>query len=169
MTEVESKSMLKMGKARSADAATLAGASERAFNNDIHYGAPGPGPGGPPGYRSPEWQARMMRIGDYHKIVFGDQIIGGVIVFRKASREYDLGRIFIDPEYQNRGLGTQVMTLLWKAYPLAKRWTLGTPAWNKRTRHFYAKVGFQEIGTDGHDGILFERRIEPKESARVAD
>ena len=91
-----------------------------------------------------------------------NRIIGGVIVFRKAPREYYLGRIFIDPDYQNRGLGTQVMGLLWKTYPLAKRWTLGTPAWNKRTRHFYAKVGFQEIGTEGHDGILFERRIDAR-------
>jgi hypothetical protein len=42
---------------------------------------------------------------------------------------------------------------------LAKRWTLGTPAWNRRTRHFYKKVGFVEVGEDGHGGILFERRI----------
>jgi hypothetical protein len=39
----------------------------------------------------------------------------------------------------------------------AKKWTLGTPAWNRRTRHFYKKVGFVEVGKDGHDGILFEK------------
>jgi hypothetical protein len=40
-----------------------------------------------------------------------------------------------------------------------KRWTLGTPAWNRRTRHFYKKVGFSEIGEDGHGGILLERKL----------
>ena len=37
--------------------------------------------------------------------------------------------------------------------------TLGTPAWNRRTRHFYKKVGFVKIGEDGHGGVLFERKI----------
>ncbi len=31
--------------------------------------------------------------------------------------------------------------------------------WNRRTRHFYQKVGFAEVGEDGHRGILFERQI----------
>ena len=26
--------------------------------------------------------------------------------------------------------------------PLAKSWTLETPAWNQRTRYFYEKAGF---------------------------
>ena len=47
----------------------------------------------------------------------------------------------------------------WKEFPLAKKWTLGTPAWNSRTRHFYKKVGFAEVGEDGRGGILLERRI----------
>ena len=100
-----------------------------------------------------------MGIGDYFKISVGDQIVGGVIVFRKGPREYELGRILVDPDYQNQGLGTQAMEFLWEEYPLAKRWTLGTPAWNHRTRHFYKKVGFVEVGTDGRGGLLFEKRI----------
>ncbi len=151
------QSMIQFIKARPGDAERLAQASKRAFDDDIHYGAPGPG--GPPGYDSAEWQAKMMRLGDYFKIVADDQIIGGIIVFRKGTREYNLGRIFIEPEHQNQGIGTQAFRFLWKEYPLAKRWTLGTPAWNRRTCHFYQKVGFVEIGEDAHGGILFERRI----------
>jgi GNAT superfamily N-acetyltransferase len=102
----------------------------------------------------------MMRLGKYYKILVDDQIVGGFIVFPKEPRCYELGRIFVDPGFQNQGIGTEAFEYLWKEYPLAKRWTLGTPAWNRRTRHFYKKVGFVEIGTDGHDGILFERRIQ---------
>jgi RimJ/RimL family protein N-acetyltransferase len=145
-------------KARASDAETLAQASERAFHNDVHYGAPSP-EGGPPGYNSAAWQKRMMRAGEYYTILYGEQIVGGVIVFRKGTREYELGRIFIEPEFQNQGIGTMAFDYLWQTYPLAKRWTLGTPKWNRRTRHFYAKVGFTEIGEDSHGGVLFERRI----------
>jgi RimJ/RimL family protein N-acetyltransferase len=144
-------------KARPEDALTLAQISERAFGNDVHYGAPGPG--GPPGYKSEGWQKRMMRMADYYKILAAGQVVGGVIVFRKEPRVYDLGRIFVEPDHQNQGVGTEVFELLWQEYPLAKRWTLGTPAWNQRTRHFYKKVGFQEIGDDRRGGVLLQRVI----------
>ena len=137
----------------------LARISKQAFDDDIHYGAASPG--GPPGYDSAAWQTKMMRIGDYYKIVQAGQTIGGVIVFRKGVREYEVGRIFIAPPHQNQGIGKQVFELLWTAYPLAKRWTLGTPRWNTRNRHFYREVGFQEIGEDGQGGVLFERHVPP--------
>jgi GNAT superfamily N-acetyltransferase len=152
--------MIEIKKARPQDAKALAKASWRAFDYDVHYGAPGPG--GPPGYKSDQWQSKMMRIGDYYKILADDQIIGGFIIFRKKPREYELGRIFIEPDFQNQGVGTQTLEFIWEEYPLAKRWTLGTPAWNQRTRHFYQKVGFVEIGEDGHDGIFFEKKKEEK-------
>ena len=148
-------------KARSSDAEVLAKASELAFHDDVKYGAPGP-PGGPPGYDSAAWQKKMIGIGEYYTILADNKIVGGIIVFRKAPREYELGRIFITPAYQNQGIGTQAFEFLWQTYPLAKHWTLGTPKWNRRTRHFYAKVGFTEIGEDAHDGVLFERWIAAK-------
>ena len=100
-----------------------------------------------------------MRIADYFKIVRDGEIVGGVIVFRKQARTYELGRIFVDPDHQNQGVGTRAFEFLWKTYPLAKLWALGTPAWNVRTRHFYRKVGFTEVGEDGEGGVLFERRV----------
>ena len=54
---------------------------------------------------------------------------------------------------------TQAIEFLWEEYALAIRWTLDTPAWNRRTRHFYRKVEFVEIGRDDRGGILFERRV----------
>jgi GNAT superfamily N-acetyltransferase len=149
--------MLRFEKAKARDAKALAVISGRAFDNDVHYGAPGPG--GPPGYKSDQWQSKMMRFGQYYKILADGQIIGGIIIFRKKTREYELGRIFVDPDFQNQGIGAQAFEFIWEEFPLAKRWTLGTPAWNQRTRHFYKKVGFVEIGQDGHGGILFEKSI----------
>jgi GNAT superfamily N-acetyltransferase len=149
--------MIRFLKARAADAQTLAQVSKRAFDSDVHCGAPGPG--GPPGYDSAEWQRRMMRVGQYYKIVQDGRIVGGIIVFPQRPRHYELGRIFVDPDVQNQGIGARAFEFLWETYPLAKRWTLGTPAWNRRTRHFYRKLGFVEVGIDGHDGIRFEKQI----------
>jgi GNAT superfamily N-acetyltransferase len=101
----------------------------------------------------------MMKIADYYKVLVAGRIVGGVIVLPKKPREYELGRIFVDPDHQNQGVGTEVFDLLRDEYPLAKRWTLGTPVWNRRTRHFYKKVGFVELGQDGRGGILFEKVI----------
>ena len=147
--------MAKFEKARPADADRLAEVSKLAFDYDTHYGAPGPG--GPPGYDAAAWQRRLMQLGEYYKIVDGKRIIGGIIVLRQGVREYEVGRVFIEPEFQNQGIGTQAFEWLWEVYPLAKRWTLGTPGWNQRTQHFYQKVGFVEIGKDRDGGILFER------------
>jgi len=152
--------MIVFRKARPGDAKTLAQVSERAFHTDVLYGAPGIG--GPPGYDSAAWQAKVMRFGNYYAILADGQIVGGIIVFRKEPRHYELGRIFVDADFQNQGIGTQAFEFLWQTYPLAKQWTLGTPAWNQRTRHFYQKVGFVEVGEDGHGGVLFERQIVEK-------
>ena len=149
--------MIRFEKAKPKDASTLARISERAFRSDIHCGAPGLG--GPPGYKSEQWQRRMMQMGQYYKILANDQIVGGIIVFRKETRHYELGRIFVDPDFQNQGIGTQAFEFLWQEFPLAKKWTLGTPAWNCRTRHFYKKVGFVEVEQDGRGGILLEKHI----------
>lgn len=152
--------MLRFQKAKPEDARTLALISGRAFDYDVNYGAPRKG--GPPGYKSDVWQFRMMTRGHYYKILLGEkaeQIIGGMIVFQNSYGDCELGRIFIDPECQDQGFGTQAMAFLEKAYPEARRWTLGTPSWNLRTQHFYEKVGFVKIGTEGKDGVRYEKRI----------
>ncbi len=155
--------MIRFVRARQEDAKALAMASWRAFDDDIHYGAPAVG--GPPGYRSDRWQSRMMRLGRYFKILADDRIIGGIIVFAKEPGHYELGRIFIEPESQNRGIGSQAFEFLWQTFPLARRWTLGTPAWNQRNHHFYEKQGFVRVGEEGPpgqpEGYLYEKRIVP--------
>ena len=157
MSTVDEGREIQFQKAEPEDAWTLASVSKRAFDNDVHYGAPGPG--GPMGYDSDLWQTRMMLAGDYYKILYGEQIIGGFVIQLRGYQYYELVRVFIHPAFQNRNMGTQTFEFLWREYPEVKLWTLGTPVWNKRTRHFYKKVGFVETREDGRGGVLFERRI----------
>jgi RimJ/RimL family protein N-acetyltransferase len=149
--------MIELFRAEPIDAERLAFVSERAFHSDIHCGAPKLG--GPTGYKSAAWQEKMMEVGDYYKILLEGEIVGGIIVFRKERLRCELGRIFVDPDFQNQGIGTQAFGLLWARYPFAKRWVLGTPAWNVRNQHFYKKLGFVELGDDGRGGLRYEWRL----------
>jgi RimJ/RimL family protein N-acetyltransferase len=136
------------------DANTLAEISKRAFHSDITCG--GQSEGGPPGYESAQWQAFIMKKSKYYTFSIGELIVGGAIVFNKGKGHYYLGRIFIDPEYHRKGIGTEAMQLLLRKYSDARRWTLETPPWNIRTKAFYQKLGFIIIRESSED-LLFEK------------
>ena len=148
---------VKLAKSRPQDAEKLADISKRAYHTDIDCGSPYSKPGGPPGYDSPLAQRRYMLACEYYKILYGGQMVGAVMVKRRAPRVYECTGLFVDPDLHNRGIATQAFELLWEMYPLAKCWRVGTPLWNVRTRYFYEKLGFVLVGTDGRDGALYER------------
>jgi len=148
-------------RARLEEAGALAEISRRAFDSDLALSL-APGPGGPPGYASEEWQARMMAAGRYHAITVDGALAGGAIVFEMGGGHFELGRLFLDPTRHRRGIGTQAMALLFATYPQAQRWTLDTPTWNRRTRAFYEGLGFAAVGElrerEGPSLVLYERR-----------
>jgi len=41
---------------------------------------------------------------------------------------YELGRIYVDLNLQNRGIGQQAARQVFGAFPEAQEWTLGTPS-----------------------------------------
>lgn len=161
-------------QAREEDAAQLAEISKKAFNSDVDVGAPTRGEdgrpleeGGPPGYDSPEFQVRMMKFCHYYKIIHDGQIVGGLIASRKKLDHYQLERIFVDPEYHNKGIGTEAMKQVFTKFPDTKVWTLGTPEWNVRTKHFYEKLGFVQIGWTKDEpawkGRYYEKLMSPNQ------
>jgi GNAT superfamily N-acetyltransferase len=148
---------VRLVKAREENAGRLADISRRAFNSDVDCGAPAEG--GPPGYDSPAAQASFMRSCDYYEIHYDETLVGAVMVLKQQDRQYECCGLFVDPTYHDRGIATGAFELLWEAYPDAKLWTVGTPAWNERTNHFYSRLGFVKVGTDGADGVIFEKRM----------
>lgn len=129
-------------RARPQDALELQRIQTAAFKVDLEkYGS------GPSGYDSLQWQIDMMETQNYFKIILdGGKIIGGMVVFDKGQDHLHLGRIFIEPDYQNLGLGQSAVNMLEQAYPDARRWTLDTPYLNLRNHHFYEKLGYIKVG-----------------------
>lgn len=147
---------MRFEKATPEDAVVLTEISKRAFDNDVNYGAPGPG--GPWGYDSVENQIQMINGTPYYKILSGDTIIGGIVVIVQEDGKYNLMRMFIEPDYQNQGIGAQAVEFIFREFPDAKVWTLDTPAWNLRTRHFYEKLGFQIDKIENND-VFYEKKV----------
>ena len=128
------------------DAATLTDICVRAFHSDVDFGTDGTG--GPPGYDSVDWNSRMItsNFEHYYKVLDQDCIVGGFIAGSRSKGYHVCERIYVDPESQRKGIGERVFELVWDRYPQAQVWTLGTPEWNTRTKNFYEKVGFVQIG-----------------------
>ena len=147
---------LRLQIASAEDAEVLTEISKRAFDSDVNYGAPGPG--GPPGYDSLQWQKSLMKQASvYLKMLLGERIVGGIIVFHRRRGNYYLGRMFLDPDFHRQGLGLQAVEMLFERYPEASRWTLDTPVWNTRTHGFYQKLGFKVYKEK--DGLLYFEKL----------
>ena len=150
--------MIRFAKAKYEDAEKLTEVQIKTFDDDSRkfFGKP---KGGPPGYNSVPWQKMMMKKGFYYKILAGNTIIGGIIVFKAKPGHYNLGRIYIDPDYQNKGIGTQAMKFVESTFRDAQKWTLETPKLAYRNLHFYEKLGYVRIGDDGPDGYIYEKNM----------
>ena len=154
--------MIAIERATAVDVKRLTDTQTRAFNDDNKRKPPECSLEGPPGYDSVAWNIERIEKTDYFKIQFHDRIVGGLIVFRMGEAHYELGRIWVDPGLQGRGIGQQAIELMFGAFPRSARWTVGTPSWAVRNQHLYEKMGFvrvRETGVDpdlGWSGIEYE-------------
>lgn len=150
-------------RAQEADAPILTQTCKNAFESDADYGAPGLG--GPPGYDSVKWNLDRIhgRFVQFYKILHGNEIVGGFIVGDRGPGYQVCERIWVDPNYMQKGIGTRAFELIWEMYPEADLWALGTPEWNTRTNPFYQSIGFKKIGITRDyatwNGIFYERRM----------
>ncbi len=149
-----------LSEASESDSGRLAEISKKAFDSDVDFGAPNTN--GPPGYDSDLFYSQMLRFLNCFLILVEDELIGGIMV-KVGGKLGVVERIFIDPSYQRKGNGTRTMKLIMDKYPEAVLWTLGTPEWNTRTKLFYEKLGFNQVGWDHSDpgfrGRWYEKRI----------
>ncbi len=142
--------MLTFEVATEKDIPELTRVMARAFDDDArkHLGLE---KGGPPGYDNGDffrtWLLPYQESVGY-KILLEEtsSVIGGIIVWILETRENFLGTVFIDPDYQDQGIGTQTWQFIETTYPDTKSWTLETPEWAVKNHYFYEKkCGFKKI------------------------
>lgn len=136
---------------------------KRAFDKDtqihLHQAA-----GGPPGYDTGEF----LRKWALHKAstaftIYKDDIpIGATIVWINANNENFLGTIFLDPDYQEKGIGLSVWNFIEQEFPETKIWRTETPGFSKRNHHFYVnKCGFKIVKIeDPKDELMSSYKME---------
>ncbi len=133
--------MIRFEKADIQDAQSLVKVQVRAFAADAEICGDGP-----PGYDSPERQISLMNSHIYYKIVENDIIIGGFYIYPEDNGDYELVRLFIDPEYQNKGIGKSTLKYVEKMFSDIRKIELETPSFSMKNHVFYEKMGYLKIG-----------------------
>jgi RimJ/RimL family protein N-acetyltransferase len=138
-------------------AALLALTSQRAFekaaeNHDRD-------PWGPRGYKSIKDQLYYIEKLETYSILFDDVIVGGLIISDNGFDVKEFVRIFVDPDFQRKGVGSSAIQNIIENSK-AKSWTLGTIKWNKANQKFLAKNGFERIGEiKGEEPYIWYQKI----------
>jgi len=128
-------------QATSGDAQLLKSISVQSFTDDFEkYGS------FPPGIKSLKWHKTEIKKGHYYKIIYENEIIGGICVIPLLNDEIEVKYLFISDFFQNKGIGSKVMRLIERMYCAYKVWSLVTPYKAYRNHHFYEKFGYKKIG-----------------------
>jgi pimeloyl-ACP methyl ester carboxylesterase/ribosomal protein S18 acetylase RimI-like enzyme len=70
------------------------------------------------------------------------QIVGSVRAYAQQETCF-IGRLIVHPDYQNRGIGSQLMREIEKRFPQVKRYELFTGYRSERNLHLYQKLGYK--------------------------
>ena len=137
-------------KIEESDIPSLTPVMKRAFDDDAqkHLGQQS---GGPPGYDDGEffrtWLLPYKESVGY-KIMSGDTVIGGIIVWILPEGHNILGTVFVEPDFQDLGVGARTWRFIEETYPETLSWRLSTPTWATKNHHFYVKCGFEMVESD---------------------
>lgn len=116
--------------------------------------------GYPPGLESLKWHREQIGGGHCHKILSGEDLIGGAYLLPHPNHEMKLDFFFIGTKHQGKKIGSHVLGLLEKTYPDVKKWFLSTPYKDYGNHHLYEKHGYVKTGEsrpdENSDFKLFE-------------
>jgi GNAT superfamily N-acetyltransferase len=141
--------MITFEKVQPSDIDCMVDVKYRAFEPELkRYGI------SPTEFCSPDWNHWAMEHGDYYKIVRDGAVVGGLHLFvfgQDFFNVHELNSIFVLPELQNQGIGSQALRFMEVTYPFARKWRLETPSLSLGNHHFYEKHGFVKVReyTDG--------------------
>ena len=99
------------------------------------------------------------------KTVMNGKIIGSVRAYTKEGTCY-IGRLIVHPDFQNRGIGTDLMNEIERIFNTCRRFELFTGDKSERNLYFYQKLGYKIFKkakiTDQTMVVYLEKKIEGK-------
>lgn len=132
-------------RATSRDAGTLTSSQVQTFQHDQ-----------PPGwgavYSSVSWNRKMIGDALYYEITLDGQVVGGLIVVRGSWEHFHIVRIWVEPGFQRRGIGSRALALLETSHRQASLWTAEVPAWADRRELFFKRNGY-DVTCVAHDTV----------------
>jgi catechol 2,3-dioxygenase-like lactoylglutathione lyase family enzyme/N-acetylglutamate synthase-like GNAT family acetyltransferase len=95
------------------------------------------------------------------KLEYKGQIIGSMRAYLESGTCY-IGRIIVEPGFQNMGFGKLLLTSIESKFNKANRFELFTGNRSERNLYLYKKCGYNEFKKETHDNLIFtflEKRI----------
>ncbi len=93
------------------------------------------------------------------------KIIGSVRAYTKEGTCY-IGRLIVHPDFQNRGIGTDLMNEIERIFNTCRRFELFTGDKSERNLYLYQKLGYKIFKkakiTDQTMVVYLEKKIERK-------
>ena len=164
-------SFITIEKATITDAEKLTEIKKRTFDEEAKKWLPNHGDAidyniQPPGYSSIEMTKYMIRELEYFKVLQDNEIIGGIIITISGRSFGRIDRIFVDPNYQGKGIGSRVINLVEEEFPNVRTWDLETSSKQINNHYFYEKMGYRttfksedEYGYQKKIGTLSEESL----------
>ncbi len=81
-------------------------------------------------------------------------ITEAVIVWVFDSGLNHVGAIFVDPAFQDQGVGARTWEFVESTYPQTKRWQVETPGFATKNHHFYEKCGLCRVEVKPPEGDM---------------
>ena len=120
----------------------------KAFDDDAQRHL-GKDRGGPDGYDNGDFLREWLfghEETDGHKLIAEGKVIGGIVVWIYGHQHNTLGTIFVDPAFQDSGVGTEAWQFIESTYPRTRSWKLTTPEWATKNHYCYEKkCGFRPM------------------------
>lgn len=132
--------MINFIKTSEVDAKPLVEVQLRAFSIDV--GICGEGP---PGYDSVERQVELMNSHIYYKIVDEDKLMGGFYIHPNGKGHYEIVRLFIEPSYQGKGIGSATMKYIEGLFDDLEILELEASDFREDNHKFYENRGYIKV------------------------
>lgn len=141
------KSVIYIARAEEKDAKLLTDIKVRALEHEVfmRYGRMRRGISL---YDVIETETVLMKKYQVYKIVHNNKIIGGFFLDNYEENKMRVEDLAIEPKYQGRGYGLQVLQMVEEVHPDVKEWSLSTLAHSSSNQQMYEKAGYVEIDRD---------------------